>query len=239
MPSSQRTRLPSLALLLIGVVLPTLVTWLYFVAMAGEPALWQQASYSVGKLVQFALPLVWWLGFRPRSEATRPNYTRSVQLGIASGLTVLLAGWCLHTFILLPQGFYDASLPLIQAKVRGMNLDAPAVFIALSLFYSLVHSFLEEYYWRWFVFRESRQRLSLPGAIVLSSLGFMAHHVLVLGIYFGWTSPLTWFFSLSVAIGGAFWAWLYKRYGTLLGPWLSHLLIDALIFAIGYQLVLD
>jgi membrane protease YdiL (CAAX protease family) len=65
----------------------------------------------------------------------------------------------------------------------------------------------------------------------------MAHHVLVLGKYFGFDSPATWLFSSCVAVGGAVWAWLYNRTGSLLGPWLSHLLVDAAIFAIGFDLV--
>ena len=53
----------------------------------------------------------------------------------------------------------------------------------------------------------------------------------------GFSSPATWLFSVCVAVGGAMWAWLYERTGSLLGPWLSHLLVDAAIFAIGYDLV--
>jgi hypothetical protein len=40
-----------------------------------------------------------------------------------------------------------------------------------------------------------------------------------------------------VAAGGAFWAWLYQRSGSLVGPWLGHLLADAAIFTVGWQLV--
>jgi uncharacterized protein len=36
--------------------------------------------------------------------------------------------------------------------------------------------------------------------------------------------------------GGAFWAWLYHRSGNLIAPWLSHALIDAAIFTVGYDL---
>jgi membrane protease YdiL (CAAX protease family) len=64
----------------------------------------------------------------------------------------------------------------------------------------------------------------------------MAHHVLVIGFYFGWTAPETWLFSFAVAIGGAVWAWLYHKSRSLVGPWLSHLLVDAAIFAVGYDL---
>ena len=41
------------------------------------------------------------------------------------------------------------------------------------------------------------------------SLGFMAHHVVLLATFFGWDSPLAYLFSLAIAVGGAFWAWLY------------------------------
>jgi membrane protease YdiL (CAAX protease family) len=64
----------------------------------------------------------------------------------------------------------------------------------------------------------------------------MAHHILVLATFFGWWSPATWLFSVAVAIGGAIWAWLYDRTDSLLVPWLGHSLVDAAIFAIGYDL---
>jgi membrane protease YdiL (CAAX protease family) len=64
----------------------------------------------------------------------------------------------------------------------------------------------------------------------------MAHHIILLATYFGWTSPVAYLFSLAVAIGGAAWAWIYHRSGSLFGPWLSHCLVDAAIFYLGYEL---
>jgi membrane protease YdiL (CAAX protease family) len=74
-------------------------------------------------------------------------------------------------------------------------------------------------------------------AIPISSLGFAAHHVLVLALYFGWASPLTWLFAICVAVGGAIWAWLYDACDSLAAPWLSHALVDAAIFAIGFLMI--
>lgn len=229
--------------LVVALAFPTLVTWLYFVAMADAPATLQQGTYAVAKGMQFLLPVVCLWGrkdFRvePGSWAyVRPDYGRSLLVGAAFGFLVLAAAWVAYRYVLLPAGFFDAPLPAIQAKVAGMQLDTPARFLALGLFYSLGHSLLEEYYWRWFVFFQARRQLAFTPAAVVASLGFMAHHVLVLAIYFGWTSPATYLFSLAVAVGGLFWAWLYEKYGTLAGPWISHLLIDAVIFLIGYDLV--
>ena len=41
----------------------------------------------------------------------------------------------------------------------------------------------------------------------------------------------------GVATGGAVWAWLYERTGSLWAAWLSHLLVDTAIMAVGYDLV--
>jgi hypothetical protein len=60
--------------------------------------------------------------------------------------------------------------------------------------------------------------------------------VVLLGLLLGSFGPLTWLFSLAVAAGGAAWAWLYEKSGTLAGPWLSHALADAALMTVGYRL---
>src|SRR5262249_47344598 len=80
--------------------------------------------------------------------------------------------------------------------------------------------------------------LPLIAAIVTSSLGFMAHHVVVLSVYFpGQFLTAVMPFSLGVAVGGAVWAWLYHHTNSLAATWLSHVLVDAAIMAVGYDLL--
>lgn len=237
-----------LAMLAIALALPTLVTWLYFVALDEAPTAIQQTAYSVGKAVQFALPVVWvWgvLGWK-RTQAKVPPGGRDVQgprdvqsvgLGVAFGLAIMGAMAGLYYFCLKPAGLFTGPMKEVQEKVASFGIHSAAGYIALAAFYSLAHSLLEEYYWRWFVFKHCCRGLALPAAIGLSSVGFAAHHVLLLGTYFGYDSPLTWFFSAAIVIGGMFWAWLYRRSGSLIGPWLSHALVDAAIFVIGWDLV--
>jgi membrane protease YdiL (CAAX protease family) len=143
----------------------------------------------------------------------------------------------LYKGLLVPLGWMDVAVKPIRAKIEGFGVDTLWAYAALGVFYSLIHSFLEEYYWRWFVFAQLRRLVTVPMAVVISSLGFMAHHVLLLGTFFGWDSPLTWTFSVAVAIGGAVWAWLYHRFDSLYPVWLGHLLVDAGIFWIGYDLM--
>jgi uncharacterized protein len=222
---------------LLALVFPTFVTWAYFFRAAEAGQGTQQAVMAGLKIAQFALPLVWTLFIlRERIEWQRLS-TKGVALGLAFGAAVVLAGWLVFQYVLADSPVFVAATDAIRTKVAGFGIDSLAKYAALAAFYSLAHSLLEEYYWRWFTFGQLRRLIALWPAIIISSLGFTAHHVLVLSLYFGWWTWPTLLFSASIAIGGAFWAWLYDRTGSLIGPWLSHLLIDAGIFFIGYQLI--
>lgn len=224
------------AAVIFALILPTVVTLAYFVFAASFTASIQQTVYGVAKLFQFAFPILWVLWIQRRPIKIWPVEFQGVPLGLQFGLITAGAMYALYDFSLEDTAMFAAAAGPMRTKISGMDLDSPTLFIAVGVFYSLMHSLLEEYYWRWFVFGQMKKLTSVSTAIVVSSLGFMAHHVLVIGTYFGFLSPATWIFSFCVAVGGAFWAWLYYRSGSLLGPWLSHLLVDAAIFAIGYEI---
>jgi membrane protease YdiL (CAAX protease family) len=231
------SRRPDVAAVLFALAFPSLLTWLYFVLLPRcSPGL-QQPAYAIGKTIQFVFPVVWVLAVQRRRLAwSRPGGAGLAE-GLLFGLAVFAAAMGLYYVWLKPTGMVQGAAGQIEAKIVSFGVRNLAAYVALGAFYSLVHSFLEEYYWRWFVFGQLRGLLSSTNAVVVSSVGFMAHHVILLATYFGWSSPSTYLFSLAVAVGGAYWAWLYHRSRSLYGPWLSHLLIDAVIFAIGYDLV--
>ncbi|MBL9124574.1 MAG: CPBP family intramembrane metalloprotease [Planctomycetaceae bacterium] len=218
-----------------AMLFPSLATWLYFVAFAGHEAM--HAVYSTVKVLQFAFPLLWVIGLRKRWPKPGWPGRAAVATGLVLGLVITAAMLFAYQSLLTHTPWLDAPIEQIRAKVAEMGLNTPLRFAALALFYSVIHSFLEEYYWRWYVFGELRRFTGDAAAIGLSSLGFMAHHVIVLGLYFGESWWLTVLLSLSVAVGGGLWAWLYRRSGSLVGPWLSHALVDAGIMAIGYLMI--
>ncbi|MDZ4818559.1 MAG: CPBP family intramembrane glutamic endopeptidase [Planctomycetota bacterium] len=224
-------------LLIFALLFPTLLTWVYFILLAKEPEVTQQLAFSIGKGIQFALPLVWVYFRNPARFGFPPRSLRGVGEGIVFGLIVGAAMLIAYHWWLKPGGYFVAAAAEVNAKVQGLGAGTPVRFLFMALFYCVVHSLLEEYYWRWFVFGELRQVQRWPIAAVVSGIGFTAHHVLVIGMYFGWSSPLTVLFSLAVTIGGIYWAWLYQRSGSLLGPWVSHLLIDGAIFVVGWDLL--
>jgi uncharacterized protein len=217
---------PPWSVIAFGLAYPALLTLVYFVGLAEAPRPVQQGVYLAGKAVQFGLPVAWLIARAGRPWRLAWPGGRGALLGGGFGLLILLAGLALYHGVLVPHRVLEgAPAAAIRAKVLGFGVTGPWRFLALGAFYSLVHAAAEELYWRWFIFGALCRAWRAGWAILGSSAGFAAHHVILLAFFFGWSSPWTWVLSLGVAGGGAFWAWLY------------HLLVDALIFAVGWDLV--
>lgn len=229
--------------LIFAMTYPTLLTWIYFTALKDSPGAWQQAAFGIGKFIQFAFPAFWVFVIQRRSLSLRWPTSHGWGVAFALGVFEVSAGLALYFIWLKPAGIFAEPLKEMVQKLRGFGLDSRVGFFALAIGYSLVHSWLEEYYWRWFVLREldgranEKAKSQRTRAILISSLAFAAHHVLVLAGYFGWYSPWTYLLSAFVAVGGGLFGWLYLRSKSLYAAWLAHALADAVIFLIGYDLL--
>lgn len=221
----------------IAMVLPSAITWVYFFWAAGMTRGVQAVVFSVVKVIQFALPILWYVFMQRGRVSLRPSGPQGVALGLAFGAIVGGALFALYAGFLKGSNLVATAMPEIQTKVAGFGIDSAWKYALLGGFYSLIHSFMEEYYWRWFVFDQLTRWMPVGTAALVSGVGFMSHHVLVLGKFFGFANPATYLLSSCIAVGGIVWALLYRRTGSLLGPWLSHMLVDAAIFAVGYDLV--
>jgi len=220
-----------------ALLFPTLLTVVYFILLAKDSPAMQQVAYAIGKTIQFGFPAVWVLWIKRQRVRLQSPRVKDVLSGAVLGAVLLAAGLMLYEFLLKPAGVFQGPAVQVRNKVAGIGLHGFWPYVSMALFYCVLHSLLEEYYWRWFVFAQLRQRMSLAGAIGISSLGFMAHHVCVLSIYFGWFTLWSTLFSAAVAGGGVIWAWLYHKSGSLYGVWICHALVDAVIFIIGYDLI--
>jgi membrane protease YdiL (CAAX protease family) len=224
-----------------ALLFPAFMAWIYFVVLAGPG---QQANpaflvaFSAGKCVQFAFPALYALSFdRASLRPARPSL-RGLVPAVGFALLVAVALFVLYFGFLQHSSLLRHTPTKIHERLREFGRDSPAGFVQVALFICVVHSLFEEYYWRWFVFGRMRQHLMLWVAIALASVGFMLHHIVILGVFFPgrfWLLALP--FSACVGIGGAVWAWLYDRAGSLLAPWLCHALIDAAIMVVGYAML--
>jgi membrane protease YdiL (CAAX protease family) len=218
---------------------PTVLAALYIAALpaAGAEPRAVQAVWLGGKALECVLPLLWvrWADGRwPRPAApTR----RGLALGLGSGLALAALMLLLYFAVLRQHHLFRTAPERVHQKVVEFGLDTPAAFIAFGCFVSGVHSLLEEYYWRWFVFGRLQRLLPVGAAVALSSTAFAAFHLVDLaaffpGRFFTLALPLT----VCVGLGGAGWCWLYRRSGSLYGPWLCHLVLDVAMMTVGYDL---
>lgn len=160
------------------------------------------------------------------------GHLKSIPLGLLSGVVMAGLIWGFYRFS--PLGITVREFaPQIIAKVAALGLLEH--YVAFSVFLAVFHSLLEEYYWRWYVFGRLQLLTSWKWSYPLAGLAFAAHHFVVLSTYF--PPFLTLISGVGVAIGGIFWCWLYHRYQSLLGCWLSHFLVDVIILYIGFLLI--
>lgn len=224
--------------------IPTLGTYAYFDLLATAAPMVQKTAYVLAKLSQFGVLLIAiWYRHNHTTDAshfepkTQLLYPYRYAIGVASGVFIGIAIVGLYQWLLLPFGFMNQVKPIAQAKLQSLGASSPIVLVAIAIFYSALHSGFEELYWRGFVYRGLNEYVGLAAATCLSSLAFMSHHVIVLGKFFGYGSLLTYLLSLGVAVGGAIWAFSYARFGSLIPGWISHAIVDAAIFGVGYLLL--
>ena len=233
-------RRPSRLLLLFLLFFPLVQALLYFQILADRHPAIQQGTYTATKTIMFVLPLYYTFKIAKEPLRVRRFNTRGLLEGSLFGLGVLVAMCLLYYLWLKPVGLIGAGTPAgdaIRERVAGFGFLSPTLFILFGGFISLIHSGLEEYYWRWFTFGQLARAIPKYAAIIVSGLGFMLHHIVILGRFFGYNNAATYLFSICVAIGGMYWAWLYARKNSIYAPWLSHAWIDTAIFIVGYDVL--
>lgn len=215
-----------------ALVVPLLGALAYFVWLPGSAYAWP--LYLVTKLYALLWPLIAWRWLLGRRWPQRPlacTHARALAAGLASGLLlVVLMALALQTPL---AEVLAAGVGRMRARLEAFGLQSHYWTFALLL--SLLHSALEEYYWRGFAFGRALELLSAPAAHGLAAAGFAAHHVVVAGIFFGWA----WGVLAGAAVAGAglLWSLQYRRWGTLVAPWLSHVLADLGVMTVGYWLL--
>lgn len=190
--------------------------------------------FALMKAWLLAFPLVW-LVLVERQRPRLPAFTRrGITLGLVTG--VAIAGLILAAYFTLGRAWIDAAH--VRGVARQSGLATPALYVFLAVYWCVINSLLEEYAWRWFVFRKCLGLMTpthKAAAVLLSALFFTIHHVVALAAQFDWR--VTVLGSVGVFIGGAAWSWLYLRYQSIWPAYVSHALADAPIFLIGWWLI--
>ncbi len=226
---------------ILGCVIPALFvpfigSLVYFVLLAGNSL--SMLLYGATKVFTIVWPVIAVYviqkqGF-PRGRIDWEKHVKSLPLGLLTG--GVIGGAIVGLYFFSPLGEYAAGHSgSLHAKLVDMGVSEKANYIWFCLFLAGIHSLIEEFYWRWFVFGQLSRVASRKVSYFASNLGFAGHHYVVLGCYFSAMGAFV--FGTGVGVGGAIWCWMYRRQKTLAGCWLSHALVDAAIFVVGYHLV--
>lgn len=218
-----------------ALVVPTLGALCYFFWLSDGPV--GKAAYTTTKVFTLVYPLLF-LGIigaagliRCQEVANPPRIGTIIWIGLGSGIAISLLGWAL---MLTPLG------EMVRAGGGAVTERAEALgfkehFLLFAIFVSVLHSALEEYYWRWFVFGSLARKVKPWIAHIVAGVAFGGHHLVIMMKFFPF--GLAFFLTSCVVIGGIIWTLLYARQGSLLGCWLSHLCVDVFLMIIGYQLI--
>ena len=219
--------------LLPATVVPCLASLFYFVLFTDR--VFAYVFYVAAKLFLVFWPvacvlLVLGCGFG-RLELRSVRHIRALPAGVLVGLAIVAL---MFAAMRTPLGQILANnSQRIDDKVRQLGILEH--FWLFAVFISVLHSLVEEYYWRWFVYGRLRQVCRTGTALLLAGVSFAAHHVVVLSEFV----PLGWAFFLAAAVGlgGVVWCLMYDGQKTIAGIWISHAVVDFGIMSIGYSLL--
>jgi membrane protease YdiL (CAAX protease family) len=223
-----RSRSRALVALMLIVPAPTFGV---LAAMYWWPGRVGEIVFFAAKAWMLALPVLWRLAVERHpisfSPARQGGFLVGALLGVAISV-VILAAYRLWGVAWIDPDFVR------QAAVDN-GIGTPARYLAAIAFWIFVNSVLEEYVYRWFIFRQCEKLMPPVLAVLVSASCFTVHHVFALLDQFDWR--ITTLASVGVFIGGAIWSWMYLRYRSIWPGYLSHAIVDVAIFWIGWRLI--
>ncbi len=213
--------------------LPFIASLFYFVLFS-EYA-FSRAIYGATKVFTLVWPVVAFLLIYktglPKLRLRDRIHLNAIPLGLLSGLGIV---GLMFLLMQTPLGqIVREGGDNIGKKTRELGvLDHFWIF---AFFISILHSLLEEYYWRWFVYGRLRGLLPRWPAHLRAGATFAAHHIVITTQFF----PFGWglFFGCMVGVGGVIFSLLYERQRSLVGAWFAHMCVDFGIMAIGYNVI--
>lgn len=216
-----------------AIFLPCIGSVIYFVLFSEY--YFAGVVYAVVKLFTVVWPVVS-ICFILRGHLRRPRaptreYGRAVVLGVLSGTAIAalmfgLMGTPLREVVESASG---------NVKTKAAELGILQYYSVYALLISFINSLVEEYYWRWFLYGSLRGVMRTHWAHVLAGTAFASHHTVITTYYFGIGWGLV--FGACVGVGGIIWSMMYERHSTILGSWISHLIVDLALFSIGHMLL--
>ncbi|MBD2527615.1 CPBP family intramembrane glutamic endopeptidase [Nostoc sp. FACHB-133] len=201
-------------------------TQLYFL-----PGLEGYLVALLSKVWLLLFPVIW-LSFVDKN-ALKIQYPKRSDLLAGVGLGLIMLFVILTVYWLLGWRWIDTEY--VRERARLVGFSSFNIYLLGAGYWIFINSLLEEFIWRWFVYRQCEILVSSRLAVILSALFFTIHHIIGLAAYFDWRA--TALCSCGVFIAGIIWSWCYLNYRSIWIGYISHIFADIAIFLIGWQLI--
>jgi membrane protease YdiL (CAAX protease family) len=203
-------------------IFPFLACLIYFNILDGMA--FAPVIYLAAKIFLLAFPLFFIKSLAPIKSVFKFDFGAFVR-GSTVGVLIFATGYLVLNLPFI-WDIVKSAAPHITSKINSFGVMHH--YLAMALGISFVHSMLEEYYWRWFVY-------GISGKNILSAVTFSLHHFIVLNYYFNILVALA--LTTLVALGGIIFNFLYAKEKNIWGAWAAHVGADLFIFYTGGLLI--
>tara|TARA_B100001123_G_C15297746_1_gene1019863 strand:+ start:1198 stop:1890 length:693 start_codon:yes stop_codon:yes gene_type:complete len=183
--------------------------------------------FVFSKILLISIPLYWYFKLEKRNFSWSPIKNKNdLLIGIVFG--VLMSAAIGIAWLLLGNNIDQNGL---KELLEGNGLTKPMIFFSVVIYWIFVNSMLEEIVFRWFIFEKIEAKLGSKNALFLSASAFTLHHTIAMLYMF--PLLLTILASIGVFIGGVIWSWLFLRYRSIWVVFISHAIVDVMMFSIA------
>ncbi len=150
------------------------------------------------------------------------NLIKPLLIGMTIYVGIVFVYFVLSRFIDL------AAITKILNSDVGVEKDN---FIKVALYISFINSFIEEFFFRGFIFLNLKKLASRKFAYVFSATAFSIYHVAIMG---SWFSPALFIIAmLGLFVGGLIFNYLNEKSGNIYNSWLVHMMANLAINTVG------
>ncbi|WP_342430924.1 CPBP family intramembrane glutamic endopeptidase [Neobacillus sp. FSL H8-0543] len=186
------------------------------------------------KIVLFVgIPLLYFFILRRSIKENLFNFAltnkKDLKLSIGFGLLafsiIFIAFWILQDFI---------DLKSISSELQEKSNITPSIFLFVALYVTFGNSFLEEFFFRGFIFVGLYKQGMKKTAYIFSSLLFSVYHMAIFVTWFEFQILLLALLGLFVV--GFLFNWLNRNSNSFINSWIVHLFADIAIIIIGFRM---
>ncbi len=118
----------------------------------------------------------------------------------------------------------------IRESLKKINVTS-STYVYVALIIIFINPFLEEYFWRGFVFRVFDKYWKG----YWTGLLFAIHHMIIIANWFNWWQFLL--VTIFLSSIGLLFNWMYKQTDSIYASWFTHFIADLIIISIGWKYV--